>query len=43
MVKRHAHWTTSAAGGKGAAREICEFMLEARGVLEEQLNGYLQP
>jgi 3-deoxy-D-manno-octulosonate 8-phosphate phosphatase (KDO 8-P phosphatase) len=41
MVKRHAHWTTNAAGGKGAAREICEFILEARGTLEEQLNGYL--
>lgn len=41
MVKRHAHWTTGAAGGRGAAREICEFLLEARGVLEEQLKGYL--
>ena len=41
LVKRHAHWTTSAAGGKGAAREICEFILEAHGVLEEQLNHYL--
>jgi len=41
MVKRHAHWTTSAPGGRGAAREVCEFLLDSRGVLESTLNSYL--
>ena len=41
MVKRHAHWTTSACGGRGAAREVCEFLLDARGLLEDKLQSYL--
>ncbi len=41
MVKRHAHWTTGAPGGRGAAREVCEFLMEARGVLESTLASYL--
>jgi 3-deoxy-D-manno-octulosonate 8-phosphate phosphatase (KDO 8-P phosphatase) len=41
MVKRHAHWTTGARGGRGAAREVCEFLMEARGVLEQKLTSYL--
>lgn len=41
MVKRHAHWTTSAAGGQGAGREVCEFIMEARGDLNERLAYYL--
>ncbi len=41
MVIRHAHWTTAAAGGRGAVREVCEFLLEARGELEERLAYYL--
>ncbi len=40
-VLRHAHWTTAARGGRGAAREVCEFLLEARGVLHDTLAGYL--
>ncbi len=41
LVRRHAHWTTSAPGGRGAAREVCEFLMEARGVLDEKLRTYL--
>ncbi len=41
MVQRHAHWTTAAAGGRGAAREVCEFLLDARGALEDKLQTYL--
>lgn len=41
VVKQHAHWTTSALGGRGAAREVCEFLLDARGLLERTLNSYL--
>lgn len=41
MVKEHSLWTTEACGGQGAAREICEFLLDARGLLEEKLKSYL--
>ncbi|MGF1644360.1 MAG: KdsC family phosphatase [Thiotrichales bacterium] len=41
LVKRHAHWTTSARGGRGAAREVCEFLIDARGKLDAMLAGYL--
>ncbi|MBT8124092.1 MAG: HAD hydrolase family protein, partial [Gammaproteobacteria bacterium] len=35
FVKKHAHWETSATGGQGAVREICELLLESQGLLEE--------
>jgi len=38
FVKKHAHWETSAKGGHGAVREICELLLDAQGLLEEALN-----
>jgi 3-deoxy-D-manno-octulosonate 8-phosphate phosphatase (KDO 8-P phosphatase) len=33
FVVRHAHWTTCAGGGRGAAREVCELIMEAQGTL----------
>jgi len=41
QVKEHSKWVTSAPGGRGAAREICEVLLDARGLLEEKLQSYL--
>ena len=41
MVARHAHWQTPSDGGRGAAREVCELLMEAQGTLQEQLDGYL--
>ncbi len=41
LVKRHAHWLTASPGGKGAAREVCEMIMDAQGVLDETLNQYL--
>ncbi|RMG57526.1 MAG: 3-deoxy-manno-octulosonate-8-phosphatase KdsC [Gammaproteobacteria bacterium] len=41
LVKRHAHWITASPGGRGAAREVCELVLEARGQLEPLLERYL--
>lgn len=38
FVKEHSHWVTSAPGGKGAVREICELLLDAQGLLEEALT-----
>jgi 3-deoxy-D-manno-octulosonate 8-phosphate phosphatase (KDO 8-P phosphatase) len=34
-VKACAHWVTSAAGGHGAVREVCEALLKARGIWDE--------
>ena len=33
-IKSCAHLVTSAAGGNGAVREFCEFLLRAQGTLE---------
>jgi 3-deoxy-D-manno-octulosonate 8-phosphate phosphatase (KDO 8-P phosphatase) len=40
-VKKHAHWQTPCAGGRGAARDICEFIMEAQGTLAGQLAKYM--
>ena len=40
-VKRHAHWQTPNDGGRGAARDICELIMEAQGCLESTLSQYL--
>jgi 3-deoxy-D-manno-octulosonate 8-phosphate phosphatase (KDO 8-P phosphatase) len=40
-VKEHAAWTTDAKGGRGAAREVCEFILDTQGLLENKLKSYL--
>lgn len=42
LVKRHAHWTTHHGGGRGAARDVCELIMEAQGTLEASLQHYLQ-
>lgn len=42
LVKRHAHWQTAHAGGRGAARDICEMILEAQGNLQTMLDHYLK-
>lgn len=41
FVLRHAHWQTPRRGGRGAARDICEMLMEARGVLQQELESYL--
>ena len=41
MVKKHAHWQTPNCGGRGAARDVCELLMEARGTLDEIMSGYL--
>ena len=42
MVLKHAHWQTPSCGGRGAGRDVCEMLMEARGVLQEELDSYLQ-
>lgn len=41
MVKKHAHWVTGAGGGQGAAREVCELLMEAQGTLQDQIERHL--
>ena len=39
-VLRNADWTTSAAGGCGAVREVCEALLKARGEWEKLIDQF---
>jgi len=41
LVKQHAHWQTPHPGGRGAARDVCELIMEAQGTLESQLQRFL--
>lgn len=41
LVKQHAHWQTPQCGGRGAARDVCELIMQAQGSLEAQLQKYL--
>lgn len=39
-VRRHAHYVTRAGGGRGAAREVCELIMQAQGSLAAQLAAH---
>jgi len=41
LVKQHAHWITPSCGGQGAARDVCELIMEAKGTLAHALASYL--
>ena len=41
FVKQYAHWQTPSCGGRGAARDVCELLLEARGQLAALRDRYL--
>ena len=41
LVKQYAHWQTPQCGGRGAARDVCELIMQAQGTLEEQLHKYI--
>jgi len=40
-VRSRVHYVTRAAGGRGAVREVCEFVLDAQGKLDAALGKYL--
>ena len=42
LAKQHAHWHTPSAGGRGAAREVCELLMESQGNLKRLTEQYLQ-
>ena len=39
-VKRIAHYVTEAPGGSGAVREVCEYILKAKGLFDALLRKY---
>lgn len=41
-VKQRAHWCTSLAGGQGAVREVCDFIMQAQGHFDDVLSIYLK-
>lgn len=41
LVIEHAHWTTAENGGRGAAREVCELIMHAKGTLDAQIQQFL--
>lgn len=42
IVRENAHYVTSAAGGNGAVREVCEYIMQAQGTYEALLAYYLR-
>ena len=41
LVTQHAHWQTLHGGGEGAARDLCEMIMEAQGNLASVMQSYL--
>jgi len=41
LAKQHAHWQTPHNGGRGAARDVCELIMEAQGTLQTQWDRFL--
>ncbi|MBS1227874.1 MAG: 3-deoxy-D-manno-octulosonate 8-phosphate phosphatase, YrbI family [Proteobacteria bacterium] len=41
MVKSYVGMVSTKIGGRGAVREVCEFILDAQGKLDEALAPYL--
>ena len=42
FVKQHCDFVTTHSGGSGAVREVCDFLLQAGGLLESVQQAYLQ-
>lgn len=42
LVTQHAHWQTPHGGGQGAARDLCELIMEAQGTLEAAMQAFLK-
>jgi len=40
LVVAQAHWQTPLNGGRGAARNVCELIMQAQNTLEEQLHSF---
>ena len=41
VVVQHSHWQTPHGGGQGAARDVCELIMEAQGNLDKVMGKYI--
>ena len=41
FIKQHCNWVTTQQGGQGAVREVTDYILQQRGLLEAAQNRYL--
>ncbi len=41
IAKQHAHWQTPHNGGRGAARDVCDLIMEAQNTLDTQVQYFL--
>lgn len=41
LVKQYAHYITPRDGGKGAVRDVCEFIMRAQNTLDDALKKYI--
>jgi 3-deoxy-D-manno-octulosonate 8-phosphate phosphatase (KDO 8-P phosphatase) len=42
VMHQYADWMTKAKGGKGAAREVCDLIMQAQGTYQPAVNAYLE-
>jgi 3-deoxy-D-manno-octulosonate 8-phosphate phosphatase (KDO 8-P phosphatase) len=42
LVCEHAHWQTPHGGGQGAARDLCDLIMEAQGTMAAAMLPFLQ-
>ncbi|MCP4979969.1 MAG: 3-deoxy-manno-octulosonate-8-phosphatase KdsC [Gammaproteobacteria bacterium] len=42
FVKQHCDWVTSTPGGKGAVREVSDFILQSQALLTAKQDSYIQ-
>jgi len=41
VVRQRVHYVTHAPGGRGAAREACELIMQAQGTFDARLASFL--
>lgn len=41
-VKQYADWCTELSGGCGAVREVCDFIMQTQGTMDNVLSSYLK-
>ncbi len=42
FVKQHCDWVTTLPGGKGAVREVTDFILQSQALLKDKQDSYLE-
>jgi len=42
FVKQHSDWVTTAPGGRGAVREVTDFILQSQSLLKDKQDSYLE-